>query len=385
MSLFFGRRESRAPFAEPEIPRPAAGGGTFARINLARAEASLQKVAVWSATDLIASLVSTLPIDVFQGTGKARREVDPPKVMLDPSGDGYGRGDWLYQYMMSLLLRGNGYGKTVDRDRLGNPTQIVLYHPDEVQGWRDEKTGMPQWRAGGKTVEPEDMWHRRAYPAPGCLLGLSPVAHHAGTIGLGIAAARFGKQWFEDGAHPSGMLTNDKSLDPKQARTAKERFLASLSGSRDVAVLGQGWKYQQIQVSANESQFLETQRYTAAECARIYGPGMAEILGYDTGGSMTYANVEQRSLDLLTYAIDKWLVRGEDMFTSLLPQGQYARFNRAALARTDLLTRTRAHAIALQNRWTVVNEVRDLEDMPPVKWGDEPNAADAPKVKIDDK
>jgi len=385
MSLFFGRRESRAPFAEPAIPRPSMGGGTFSRINLARAEASLQKVAVWSATDLIASLVSTLPIDVFAGKGKARKEMPKPKVLLDPAGDGYGVSDWLYQYMMSLLLRGNGYGKTIDRDRMGNPTQIVLYHPDDVQGWRDEKTGMPQWRAGGKTVEPEDMWHRRAYPAPGCLLGLSPVEHHAGTIGLGIAAQRFGSQWFQDGAHPSGMLTNDQKLDPTTAKTAKERFLASLSGSRDVAVLGAGWKYQQIQVSANESQFLETQRYTAAECARIYGPGMPEILGYDTGGSMTYANVEQRSLDLLTYAIDKWLVRGENMFTSLLPEGQYAKFNRAALSRTDLLTRTRAHAIALQNKWTVINEVRDLEDMGPVDWGDKPAVAEPPKVKIDDK
>lgn len=384
MSVFFGRREKRAPFTEPEIPRPSAGR-TFARVNLSRAEASLQKVAVWAATDVICSLVSTLPLDVFQGTGKARRELDKPKVLTDPAGDGYGREDWVYQYQMSMLLRGNAYGRVGDRDRLGNPTLIVLYHPDEVQGWRDEKHGLPQWRAGGKTVPAEEMWHRRAYPTPGRLLGLSPVEHHAGTIGLGIAASRFGMQWFEDGAHPSGMLTNEGALDAKQAKTAKERFMAALQGTREPIVLGQGWKYQQIQVSPNESQFLETQQYTSAECARIYGPGMAEILGYETGGSMTYANVEQRSLDLLTYAIDRWLVRGENMFTGLLPAGQYAKFNRSALARTDLLTRVRAHAIALQNRWMVVNEVRDVEDMTPVAWGDEPSTAPAPAVKTDDK
>ncbi|WP_406144180.1 phage portal protein [Streptomyces anulatus] len=385
MSLFFRGRERRAPFSEPEIPRPSALGRSFARVDLSRSEASLQKVAVWSATDLIASLVSTLPLDVFQGQGKNRREVDPPKVLIDPGGDGYGRGDWLYSYMMSLLLRGNGNGQVGDRDRIGNPTLIVLYHPDEVVGWRDEKTGLPQWRVAGQKVPAEDMWHQRAYPAPGRLMGLSPIEHHAGTIGLGIAASRFGMQWFADGAHPSGMLTNDQGLDPKQAATAKQRFLAALTGSREPLVLGKGWKYQQIQVSANESQFLETQRYTAAECARIYGPGMPEILGYDTGGSMTYANVEQRSLDLLTYSIDRWLVRGEDMFTGLLPPGQYAKFNRAALSRTDLLTRVRAHAIALQNRWRVVNEVRDIEDLTPVDWGDVPAEAPPPTVSIDDK
>lgn len=384
MSLFFRGRERRAPFSEPEIPRPSASGGTFARVNLARTESSLQKVAVWAAVALQASVLSTLPIDVYQGRGKARKEVDPPPLMIDPAGDGYGLEDWLYQYLFSLLMRGNTYGKVADRDRLGNPTQVVLYHPDEVQGWRDPKTGLPEWRAGGVKVESADMWHRRAYPVSGRLLGLSPIEHHASTIGLGIAATRFGEQWFGDGAHPSGMLTNDQALDAKQARTAKERFMASVRGTREPLVLGQGWKYQQIQVSANESQFLETQGYTAAECARIWGPGLPEVLGYETGGSMTYSTVEQRSLDLLRYTLNPWLVRAERMWTSMLPPGQYAKFNRAALLATDLLTRYRAHAIALQNRWKVVNEVRDDEELTPVDWGDKPSELPPPKVRIDD-
>ncbi|GKQ34587.1 phage portal protein [Streptomyces sp. A012304] len=383
MSLFFSRRrETRSPFTEPPIPRPSQAS-SFSRVDLAQAEASLQKVAVWSAVDLIASLTSILPIDVYEGTGAARRELPLPKVLEDPSGEGYGTADWIYQYMTSLLLRGNTNGRVAARDRIGNPTQIVLYHPDLVQGWRDPKSGLPTWRAGAEEVPAAEMWHQRAYVIPGRLMGLSPVAHHATTIGLGIAAERFGQQWFEDGAHPSGLLVTDQALNKEQAHTAKERFMAALRGTREPVVLGQGWKYQAIQVAPNESQFLETNGYTSAECCRIFGPAIAEVLGYETGGSMTYANVEQRSLDLLTYALDRWLVRTENMLTALLPPGQYVKLNRAALARTDLLTRFRAHALALQNRWTTPNEVRDLEDQAPVKWGDEPNVAPAPKVQID--
>ncbi|MCP9209289.1 phage portal protein [Streptomyces cucumeris] len=373
MSLFFRRREQRAPFAEPPIPRPSEAASTFASINLSRAESSLQKVAVWAAVDLQASLLSTLPLDVYRGEGAARQALPAPALLTDPSGEGFGVEDWLYQYMMSMLLRGNAYGTVAARDPMGLPTQVVLYHPDEVQGWRDTDDGLPRWRVSGREAPSAQMWHRRAYSVPGRLLGLSPVAHHALTIGLGLAATRFGVQWFEDGAHPSGLLTNEEALDQKQATTAKQRFMAALRGTREPVVLGKGWKYQQIQIAPDESQFLETQQYSSAECARIYGPGMPEILGYATGGSMTYANVEQRSLDLLTYTLDPWLTRTERMFTAMLPEGVYVKYNRAALARTDLLTRYRAHAIALRNRWTVVNEVRDIEDMGHVPWGAEPN------------
>jgi HK97 family phage portal protein len=264
----------------------------------------------------------------------------------------------------------------------------VLNHPDEVQGWRDEKTGMRHWRVCGKELseaEAADMWHRRMYPSPGRLIGLSPVAYHASTIGLGLAAERFGVQWFQDGAHPSGLLTNEAALDPGDAQTAKERFMAAMTGTREPLVLGQGWKYQQVQVSANESQFLETQKYTSAECARIYGPGMPEMLGYETGTPQTYSNDEQRSIHLLTYTLDPLLVRGEEMWTSLLPDGQYAKYNRAALLRTDLLTRYRAHALALRNQFKTVDEVRDDEELQPVPWGAAPLAPLAPDPDETDK
>jgi phage portal protein BeeE len=90
---------------------------------------------------------------------------------------------------------------------------------------------------------------------------------------------------------------------------------------------------------------------------------------------MTYANVEQRSVHLLVYTLDPWLVRIERMFTSMLPRPQYVAFNRDALLRTTTFERYRTHALALANAWKTVNEVRNLEDLPPVAWGEEPYAA----------
>jgi HK97 family phage portal protein len=372
VSFLLGRREQRAPFfPEPPIPPNSQMTSGFAQVDLSRTESSLQKVAVWSCVNLVATVAETMPLDYFP---RPRDSQSMPSWLADLGGDGHGLQDWLYQFVFSAMLRGNVYGVVGQRNRTrGTPTLIQLQHPDLVGVWLDQE-GRPEWRVSGDRVPTADVWHRRVHPAPGRLLGLSPIALQATTIATGISALNFGARWFQDGAHPSGILSSEQNLDGRQAATAKERFMAAVHGRREPAVLGAGWKYQQIQIAPNESQFLETNNYTAAECCRIFGPGFAEIFGYETGGSLTYSNIEQRSLDLLTYAVDPWLVRIERALSDLLPRPQVVRFNRSSLVRTDLLTRFKAHAIALQNQFETVNEVRDHEDMAPVEWGSKPTA-----------
>ncbi len=219
---------------------------------------------------------------------------------------------------------------------------------------------------------------------PGYVEGLSPIQLHASTIGLSLTASKFGLQWFQDGAHPTALLTNSEStIDEGQARSVKDRFLATLRGRREPLVMGKGWDYKPIQLTAEESQFLATQGYSAAECARIFGPGIAEILGYETGGSMTYANIQDRELTLLKYAIGRWIRRMERIWFQFLPRPQFAKYNRDALLETNTMQRYQAHALALNGQWKVVNEIREKEELTPVPWGDTPTSPPA-AVPVDD-
>ena len=59
--------------------------------------------------------------------------------------------------------------------------------------------------------------------------------------------------------------------------------------------------------------------------------------------------------------------------TALLPAPQYVKFNRDALFQSTTLARYEAHRSALENRWRTVSEIRDIEELPPVAWGDLPN------------
>ncbi|MFJ8743428.1 phage portal protein [Embleya sp. NPDC127516] len=343
---------------------------SYTDVDLSSAEGPLQAVAVWSACDLVASLVSELPVDLYRGAGAERRQLPMPSYLLDPDGSGHGLADWSYRVVMSWLLRGNTYGAVLDRGAGGFLRQVDLFHPDRVRPTRVD--GSVAWTADGAPVPDAQMLHRRVNPMPGCLLGLSPVQLHMTTIGQQVTAGRFGLQWFQDGAHPSALLINtETALDADQAATAKERFLAAVRGRREPLVMGKGWDYRPLQVSAEESQFLQTQGYSAAECARIFGPGIAEVLGYGSG-SMTYANIVDRDLHLLKYAVGKWIRRLERLLFEFLPRPQYVRLNRDALLETNTAQRYAAYGSSLTAAWQTINEVRAIEDRPPVPWGDAP-------------
>lgn len=375
MGLLFGTPERRDWTPAPPIPLNSERGRfSTRRVDLSATESSLQKVAVYASVRLLRDVVEMLPVDFYSEAGGQRRQVGPPKWLEDPSGDGHGLTDWLSQAVYSDSMRGNVVAEIVSRDRFGSPTQLVLQHPDDISVHRNSG-GAPEWHFCGKQVDTADVWHRRSFAIPGSVWGLSPIGAHALTVGLGVAAAQFGAQFFLDGGHPTALFQNtQKAIDPGQAATIKQRIKAVLAGNREPLVLGSDWDYKPLQVMPNESQFLETQKYTSSECARIFGPGMPAVLGYETGGSLTYSNMEQFNQQLLTFTLDPWLVRLERMLYDLLPRPQFAKFNRGALLRTDLLNRFRAHEIAIRNEFETVNEVRELEDRKPVAWGDEPSA-----------
>ena len=383
MSIFFGRKSSppSASAARSELhPWGFAYSGLdeeypagFASVDTKSFTGPMASIAVRSTADLIASTISELPLHVYSGTGPDQVKRTTPSYLEDPGGDGHGREDWLYQLILAWLMRGNSYGDILASSPLNFPTQILWFYPDDVSA---QPIGSDyQWLVNGRPVVDERKFaHYRVNPIPGQLLGLSPIALHATQIGTSIAAGRFGFQWFADGAHPTAVLQNEEAdLNTTAIRKAKNAFMNAMRGNREPLVLGRGWKFDSLQVSPEESQFLGTLGMSEAQAARIFGPGYAEIFGYESGGQNTYANIEGRSALLLVYSLGKWISRAERVMTRMLPASQFGRLDRDALLRTTTLDRFRAHEFALKNRWKVVNEVRADEDMPPVKWGDEPN------------
>jgi HK97 family phage portal protein len=326
-------------------------------------ESALRLSTVWGCVRLLADSVSTLPLHVYRGDD--RDPIPTPPLLQRPSADFPELADWLWACMASLLLRGNCWGLVTDRRGAGLlPSQVDLVHPDRVTVTTNGD-GLRVIRMGGVEQNPADIFHVKAFPWPGQLEGLSPIAYAREAIGLGLGAERYGAKFFGDSAVPSGVLTTDQHIKRADAIDLQENWRTRHQGRRDIAVLGGGARFQAITIPPEEAQFIATQKFSVSTICRFYGVPPEMVAG-ETAGHEAYTSPEMRGTDFLTFTLRPWLLRIERAVSGLLPSTQTAKFNAGGFVRATLRDRYEAHKVAIESGFLTVNEVRELEDRPPL-------------------
>jgi len=129
-------------------------------------------------------------------------------------------------------------------------------------------------------------------------------------------------------------------------------------------VLGDGWDVDFVNVSANESQFLEAIKSNVADVCRFFGVMPEDIGSVTPGGSLTYSNVESRQLQLLVRTLGPWIIRLERAWSRLRPRPRYVRFNVDELLRLDTATLTKMIDTLIKDGVISVNEARRMFDRP---------------------
>lgn len=370
MGVLFSRNpEKRQAFPIPPIPPYPAAGTSY--VDYGQPERALTIPTVWGCVALLSNTISILPLEVYESAPKqvdlVAKKIVPPRVIREPE-PGRTQSEWLHCIMISLLLRGNAYGiKTFDSS--GYCTEVVLLHPDLIHLEVDETTGTITYvvrKPGGlsRVYQQSQIFHVRGMTIPGMFEGLSPIAYAKATIGLDASARAFAAGYFDDSGMPKAVITAERPINQSEAQIVKERVLSALNG-REPLVVGGGVKFTPIQIKPDESMFLETQNADVAQIARYFGVP-PEMVGGSGGSSMTYANVEQRSLDFLTFSIQFWLKRIEDAVATLLPRTQLTRFDTANLLRTSAEDSAKVDNMRVAGKIMTPDEIRAKYNLPPL-------------------
>lgn len=361
MSLF---RRSLDSLPMPTSPRPDRTGQ---RVTPSPSSASaMRHSVVWAAIHRKASLVSSMPVDVFRRRDGVVVEAPKPPVLVSPwsFADGHPESiaEWLYSSQVALESYGNSVGVIHSRDALGLPQQIELIDPQQVR-FRVRRRRIIEYRIHGEVVPAANVWHERMYGAP---VGLSPVAHAALTLFGADAAAQFAAAWFGGDAIPNAILRNaEKVVSDTAADVIKARFRASVA-TGDLFVVGKDWEYDPIQAKAVESAFIDMMDLSDVQLCRFFGVPAAEVDVAVKSSTINYANIQQANLQLLVKHLGPAVDRREDALSALTSKPRFVKLNRSSLLAMDDKTRAEVNKLLIDSRVKTPSEVRGKEDLEPL-------------------
>lgn len=379
------RRESRT-IENPAVPISSASIMEF--LGLAERDPSGVKVTVdsaikqsvvWTCVRVLGETLASLPLQVFERTetGKILKRDHPLYVTLHDSPNVQLTSFVFFETMVALAsFYGNAYALI---QRAGNRTNLWILPPSMVS-WKATDAGLVyeiRYPDGTERVPAEDMIH-----VPGTSLdGLSGVSLvlKAGreAVGLAIAAELHSAKFFSNGARVGGVLSTDQALSDVALTRLKASWgamQAGIANAYKTAVLEQGLKYQAVGMQSDHAQLVETRRLQTELIAGLFR--IPPMFVGDWSQSH-YANAEHSDLHLAKHTMSPWCKRFEQELNRKLfvdDPTHFCEFNLDGLLRGDFKTRTEGYARALggpgAQGYMTVNEVRALENMPPIAGGE---------------
>ena len=366
MSLFAPRSSESRVLSSASFWDDWAAGGVDLTVNGVHigTKTALQLSIVKGCVRILAGAMMGLPWDAHRqpqngpSTPVRSALLERPSGVMLPSAH-------KWQTVVALTVWANATHLVVAEDAAGYPTRVELLDPEQVTNSTID--GRTRWFYKSGELPADKVINVPFQPLPGDRVGTPPLKNQ-GYVELAALAQQFGIGWFKEGAHPSAILyAEDPNLTPTQAARIKRSFLSAIGRSREPAVMGSGIKYERIQVAANESQFLETVRQAQVDICMVFGV-QPEQLGISSGGTgITYANRESRVQEFLTFGgLNPLIVTLQEAYSDMLPNGQVMRVNTGALLRSDTKTRYESYEIGQRIGVLTTDEIRELEDRPPL-------------------
>lgn len=360
-------------YADPNVvPSPAdAASAPY----VYRTEDAFKIAAVVACVGLRAGALAQIPLKQYR-VGAAPELVEPqcellraPSTMrvVVPS-------VWKTQMSISRDIWGYAAGRIRGVDAAGYVSKVDWKLPDaEVSATYSD--GRLRWTMDRAPIDESLVFHVPSrWVLPGRPLGVSPL-EHSGLVDLAKRAQDFGRDWFRNGAVPSAILYSNKVLTDIEADGILTKILARWK-RRQPAVVGSGMKYESVSVPANESQFIETMQRAAADVAISFNLPPSKIAAaVASGGDIKYQNLEMSTQQYLMDSINPDLTLTQEVIGLYVDPRTYLRWSTGAFLRADLKTRYESYAIGKQAGFLENDEIRDWEELPPMKGAADGNQA----------
>ncbi|WP_419661504.1 phage portal protein, HK97 family [Desulfosarcina variabilis str. Montpellier] len=273
-----------------------------------------------------------------------------------------------------LALRGNAFAY-IERDA-GDVVALWPLHPGCMTVELKDRDLIYTYQTEGteRKYRSSDILHIRGLSSDG-IIGYSPLAICRDTFGSAISVREYSAKFFKNGAAPDGILTLAHAVSKEQSEVLRDSWNRGFQGSgkaHKTAILGGDMKWQAVGISPEDSQMIDSAKFSVVEIARIFRVPLNLVMDYERS---TYSNVTEQNRSFLTHTLRPWLTRIEQaVFKALLTQDEkkryFAEYLTADLLRGDTKSRYEAYEIGKRAGFLTVNEIRAAENMNRIEGGD---------------
>lgn len=339
--------------------------------------------AVWACVNLISGTTSSLPLMVYRTNKNGERSVavDHPlyRLLHDSPNFDQTAVDFLDFLSSSVELWGNGYARKLrEGNRLIGLVPVMPSLPAVSR--RSNGTIEYRWTEGGQQFVETDatMLHVRG-PGGNPLGGMSTLTFGRNTFSLARSAEKTAGKMFANGLRPSMALTFKDWLSEDNRKTANEVLAARVSSDDAVKpiILEGGTEVKTFSIKPEDAQMLETRQFSVEEICRFFGVP-PHMIGHTQSSTSWGSGLEQQTLGFQKFTLRRRLKRMEQAFEKQLltpverAQGLTIEFNLEGLLRADSAARSTFYREMSQIGAMTINEIRALENLPPVAGGDVP-------------
>lgn len=345
--------------------------------------------AVYACVGLIGGAIASLPLHLYRdGPTREKLAKDGLWYTLNEQWTDGWSASTAWQYIAwSRLLHGDGFARILRRGKSPEIMGLRPWHPlcvtpIPLDGGYVYRLQDPVTKSV-ETVHQDDVLH---FPMPwfdeACGRSLSPLSHALrNPAGIAIAADEFSASFFKNGARPDFLLkavgaTKLSQTQVDQFREQWEQRYGNRATNSHRPAIMQNMEVEQLTMSAEDSQLIETRQFQTEDIARIFRVP-PHMIGHTDKTTSWGTGIEQMSIGFVTYTLQPHLTAIEQEINRKFFRraGKFSEFSVDGLLRGDSKTRSDAYKAAVGGSsgpgWMTRNEIRRLENLPPIDGGDE--------------
>lgn len=309
--------------------------------------------------ELISDSIGTLPVQVKRLGRRGKTNVldNHPLVKII-----YDKRNRITKFMLfklivqAVITKGNSF-VYIERAQDGTPTSLRYLEPQDVTVNYNKQTNDLYYLANkvsSRRIEPKDMLHfvKNSYDG---VNGVSLLTYASRTLKLANDTESSALRFFGSACNLSGIIKMTGNPTQDQMVNAKQTW--QLIANDGLAVMKGNMDYIPVQLSASDSQLIESRQYNVQDICRFFGVSPVLV------GDLTHASfstIEAIQNEFLTHTLAPYISMIEDELNRKLisDDNLYINLDETAILRTDKQQLAQYYSTLLNTGVLSINEVR---------------------------